>query len=96
MVPVSRAAAAMIDFGPSMFTIKELGDVTIVLREGEAEAIVARGQKFVGNDVSVTVNGIMYTAYVALGSNLTLIPETMPSPSNITGPSISNSAVDQR
>jgi len=78
MAPISRAVAASIDFPASMFTIKQLGDVTIVLKEGEPQAIVARGQKFVGNEVYVAVNGAPYTAYVALGSNLTLIPGTMP------------------
>lgn len=78
LAPVSRAAAASIDFPASMFTIKQLGDVTILLREGEPHAIVATGQKFVGNEVYVTVNGVVYTAYVALGSNLTLIPGTTP------------------
>jgi hypothetical protein len=78
LAPMSRAVAADINFPASMFTIKHLGDVTIVLREGEPQAIVARDQKFVGNDVYVTVNGAPYTAYVALGSNLTLMTGTMP------------------
>jgi hypothetical protein len=78
LAPVSRAVAADFDFPASMFTIKQLGDATIVLRNGEPQAIVLRDQKFVGNDVYVTVNGVVYTAYVALGSNLTLMPGTMP------------------
>lgn len=78
LAPMSRAVAADFNFPASMFTIKQLGDVTIVLREGVPEAIVARDQKFVGNEVYVTVNGVPYTAYVALGSNLTLMPGTMP------------------
>jgi hypothetical protein len=78
LAPVSRAVAATIDFPASMFTIKQLGDATIVLREGVPEAIVVRDQKFVGNEIYVTVNGVVYTAYVALGSNLTLMPGTMP------------------
>ena len=78
VAPMSRAVAADINFPASVFTIKQLGDVTVVLRESVPEAIVSRGQKFIGNEVYVTVGGVPYTAYVALGSNLTLIPGTMP------------------
>jgi len=74
----SRVNAAAIDFPGTPFAITTLGDVTKVLKEGVPQAIVLRGQEVAANGVYVTVNGIPYTAYVLLGSNLTLLPGTTP------------------
>lgn len=77
-VAASRAAAAAIDFPSTSFAIKMLGDTTLVQREGELQALVLRDQKLAANDVYVGINGIPYTAYVLLGSDLTLLPGTTP------------------
>jgi hypothetical protein len=74
----SRVNAAAIDFPGTPFTIITLGDITKVLKEGVPQAIVLRGQELAADGVYVTVNGIPYTAYVLLGSNLTLLPGTTP------------------
>jgi hypothetical protein len=74
----SRAASTTIDVGPSTFTISELGDLTLVLKDGEPEAIVARGQEFKGMGVYFAVNGAPYTGNASLTSNLTLLHGTMP------------------
>lgn len=72
------AAAAAIDFPSTTFAITSLGDLTVVLKEGVPQAIVARGQELAANGVSVGINGVPYPAYVLLGSNLTLLPGTTP------------------
>jgi len=77
-VAATRAAAFGIDIPASPFTISKLGDLTIVLKEGVPQTIVARGQEFKGMNVYPTINGMVSTADVVLTSNLTLIPATMP------------------
>jgi len=77
-VAATRAAALGIDIPASPFTISKLGDLTIVLKEGVPQTIVARGQEFKGLNVYPTINGMVSTADVILTSNLTLIPATMP------------------
>jgi hypothetical protein len=74
----SRANAAAIDFPNTTFAITALGDLTVVLKEGVPQAIVVRGQGLAANGVDVGINGVPYPAYVLLGSNLTLLPGTMP------------------
>jgi hypothetical protein len=74
----SRVNAAAIDFPNTTFAITTLGDLTLVLKEGVPQAIVVRGQELAANGVNVGINGIPYPAYVLLGSNLTLLPGTMP------------------
>jgi hypothetical protein len=76
--PVTPAAAISIDVPTTMFAISKLGDLTLVVSEGVPQAIVARGQEFAGKDVYFTVNGVPYTAYALLTSNLTLQGDTMP------------------
>jgi hypothetical protein len=77
-VAATRAAALGIDIPASPFTISKLGDLTIVLKEGVPQTILARGQEFKGMNVYPTINGMVSTADVVLTSNLTLIPATMP------------------
>jgi hypothetical protein len=75
---VSTAAQANIDVPTAAFAVAKLGDITIVLRDGEPHAIVATGQKFKGMDVYFTVNGAPYVGKAILTSNLTLMQGTMP------------------
>jgi len=77
-VAATRAAALGIDIPASPFTISKLGDLTIVLKDGVPQTIIARGQEFKGLNVYPTINGLVSTADVLLTSNLTLVPATMP------------------
>jgi len=77
-VAATRAAALGIDIPASPFTISKLGDLTIVLKDGVPQTIVARGQEFKGLGIYPVINGMVNTADVLLTSNLTLIPATMP------------------
>jgi len=77
-IAATRAAAIGIDIPASPFTISKLGDLTIVLKEGVPQTILARGQEFKGLNVYPTINGMVNTADVLLTSNLTLVPATMP------------------
>jgi hypothetical protein len=72
------AAETSINVPTSTFAVSKLGDLTLVLKEGVPEAIVATGQKFTGTDVSTYVNGMASRSYVTLTSNLRLLPGTMP------------------
>jgi len=80
LVPLAaaRATALGIDIPASPFTISKLGDVTIVLKDGVPQTIVTRGQEFLGLGVYPAINGMVDKADVAVASNLTLIPATMP------------------
>jgi len=77
-VAATRAAALGIDIPASPFTISKLGDLTIVLKDGVPQTIIARGQEFKGLNVYPTIHGMVSTADVLLTSNLTLVPATMP------------------
>jgi len=74
----ARAAAAGIDIQTTSFAISKLGDLTIVLKDGVPQTIVARGQEFKAMNVYPVINGMINTADVLLTSNLTLVPATMP------------------
>lgn len=80
VVPVAAlsARAATIDFPNTTFMIKTLGDLTLVLKEGVPQTIIVRGQELAANGVDVGINGVPYVSYVALGSNLTLLPGMTP------------------
>ena len=45
----SRAVAAMVDFGPATLNISQLGDLTLVVKEGVPQTIVVRGRNLDGN-----------------------------------------------
>jgi hypothetical protein len=74
----TRAAAVGIDIPATPFAISKLGDLTIVLKDGVPQTIVARGQEFKAMGVYPTINGMVSTADVLLTSNLTLVPATLP------------------
>jgi len=77
-VAATRAAAIGIDIPATPFAISKLGDLTIVLKDGVPQTIVARGQEFKAMGAYPTINGLVSTADVLLTSNLTLVPLTMP------------------
>jgi hypothetical protein len=80
LLPVlaSRAAAATVDFGPTTLSISQLGDLTLVVKEGMPQAIVVRGRNLYGKDVGFSINGAPYMGKVLVTNNLTLLPATMP------------------
>jgi len=77
-IAATRAAAIGIDLPATPFAITKLGDLTIVLKDGVPQTIVARGQEFKAMGAYPTINGMVNTADVVLTSNLTLVPATMP------------------
>jgi len=77
-VPAIRAVQASIEVPTTTFAVAKLGDVTIVLREGMPDTIVARGQKLAGYDFYFSINGVNYLADAFLSSNLTLQNDTAP------------------
>lgn len=77
-VAATRAAAIGIDIPATPFAVSKLGDLTIVLKDGVPQTIVARGQEFKAMGAYPTINGLVSTADVLLTSNLTLVPLTMP------------------
>jgi len=79
MLTVAMAAAeTSINVPTSTFAVSKLGDLTLVLKEGTPEAIVATGQKFTGMDVGTYINGMAGSGDVVLTSNLRLVPGTTP------------------
>ena len=80
MLTVSMATAATfsVNVPTTTFTISQLGDVTLVFKEGVPEAIVATGQQFTGMGVGTDINGMANPGDVLLSSNLKLLPGTMP------------------
>ena len=80
LLPVlaSRAAAATVDVGPATLTISQLGDLTLVVKEGVPQTIVVRGRNLSGMGVGFSTNGTPYMGDVLLTNNLTLLAGTMP------------------
>jgi hypothetical protein len=75
---MATAAAVSVNVPTATFMIAKLGNLTLVLKEGVPEAIVATGQKFTGMGVGTDINGMAGPGDVAVTSNLTLLPGTMP------------------
>lgn len=80
LLPVSagRAFAAAIDVPTTTFYISQLGDLTLVLKEGVPQTIVVRGHNVKGTGVGFSIDGTPYMGDVLLTNNLTLMPGTMP------------------
>jgi hypothetical protein len=80
LIPVSagRAAAAAIDVHTQTFYISQLGDLTVVVREGVPQTIVVRDKNLVRKEAGFTINGAPYMGKVLLTNDLTLQPGTMP------------------
>src|SRR5512135_1008391 len=80
LLPVSagRAIAAAIDVPTTTFYISQLGDLTLVLKEGVPQTIVVRGHNVKGTGVGFSIDGTPYMGDVLLTNNLTLMPGTMP------------------
>ena len=74
----SRAVAAAIDLPTTTLYISQLGDLTVVLKEGVPQTIVVRGHNLKGTGVGFSINGTPYMGDVLLTNNLTLLPGTMP------------------
>lgn len=77
-VLASRAAAAAIEVPATTFYISQLGDLTLVLKEGVPQTIVVRGHNVKGTGISFSIDGTPYMGDVLLTNNLTLMPGTMP------------------
>src|SRR5512143_1586533 len=77
-VSASRATAAAIDFPSTTFYISQLGDLTVVVKEGVPQTIVVRGRDLTAKDVGFSINGTPYMGEVLVTNNLTLMPGTMP------------------
>jgi hypothetical protein len=77
-VSMATAATVSVNVPSSTFAIANLGNFTLVLKEGVPQAIVATGQKFTGMGVGTDINGMAGPGDVALTSNLNLVPGTMP------------------
>jgi hypothetical protein len=77
-VSASRAAAAAIDIPMTTFHISQLGDFTLVVKEGVPQTIVVTGRNVMGTGVGFGIDGTPYMGDVLLTNNLTLMPGTMP------------------
>ncbi len=79
LLPVlaSRAAAATVDFGPATLAISQLGDLTVVVKEGVPQTIIVRGHNVKGMG-GFSINGASYMGDALVTNNLTLIAGTMP------------------
>ena len=80
LLPVlaSRVAAATVDVGPTTLTISQLGDLTLVVKEGVPQTIVVRGRDLSGMGIGFGINGAPYMGDVMVSNNLTLLAGTMP------------------
>lgn len=77
-VSAGRAAAAAIDIATQTFYISQLGDLTVVVREGVPQAIVVRDRNLVRKEAGFTINGTPYMGKVLVMNDVTLQPGTMP------------------
>lgn len=77
-VSASRAAAAAIDVSTQTFYISQLGDLTVVVKEGVPQTIVVRGKNLTRKEAGFSINGAPYMGKVLVTNNLTLLPGTMP------------------
>jgi len=77
-ITAARAAAASIDIPMTTLGISQLGDLTLVVKDGVPQTIVVRGHNVSGTGIGFSTNGAPYMGDVMLGNNLTLVPGTMP------------------
>lgn len=77
-ITAARAAAASIDIPMTTLGISQLGDLTLVVKEGVPQAIIVRGRNVSGTGIGFTANGAPYMGDVMLSNNLNLLPGTMP------------------
>jgi hypothetical protein len=77
-VSASRAAAAAIEIPTQTFYISQLGDITVVVREGVPQAIVVRDRNLIRKEAGFSINYTPYMGKVLLTNDVTLQPGTMP------------------
>jgi len=72
------AAAASIDIPMTTLGISQLGDLTLVVKDGVPQAIVVRGRDVAAKGIGFSLNGTPYMGDARLSNNLNLLPGTMP------------------